>query len=372
MTTALRFVDHPAFHRASIATALGAAAGAAGATALAGPLGLAAPALVGGVVGALAGLSWAETGRSAGRTGLRLCAAAAGLALLATGQPAAAVALALALGLAIGSGRRRAAVVGVAGAVAGLVAAWASTRVMGAQETASLAPPLTGALAGAAVGLATTLALAARHLTLAPDPVAAAYRALPPLAGEARDLVERGRAIWAGTAELPVGDDNRELVKDGVLRLFGVAERLAAAPAVDGGGIERRIAELDHRIAGCGDAVAREQYVEARAALVDQRRYVDRVGAARERIVARMHHCVATLETFKLACAQLDATAAAREAADARNAMSVLGELGEGLAIAAGAEGDGLSGLSASSPAAASAAAASPVEASAAASSPAT
>ncbi|MBE7448856.1 MAG: hypothetical protein HS111_08175 [Kofleriaceae bacterium] len=105
MTTALRFVDHPAFHRASIATALGAAAGAAGATALAGPLGLAAPALVGGVVGALAGLSWAETGRSAGRTGLRLAgAAAAGLALLATGQPAAAVALALALGLAIGSG----------------------------------------------------------------------------------------------------------------------------------------------------------------------------------------------------------------------------------------------------------------------------
>ena len=68
-------------------------------------------------------------------------------------------------------------------------------------------------------------------------------------------------------------------------------------------------------------------------ALADQRRYVERVSAARERIVARMHHCVATLEKFRMACTQLDATAAAREAADARNAMSILGELGDGLAL---------------------------------------
>jgi hypothetical protein len=151
--------------------------------------------------------------------------------------------------------------------------------------------------------------------------------------GEARELVERGRTMWQASAGLPVGDDNRELVKDGVLRLFAVAGKLSAAPAVDGTEIERRIAEIDQRIAAASDAVAREQYVEARAALADQRRYVDRVGAARERIVARMHHCVATLEKFRMACAQLDATAAAREAADARNAMSVLGELGDGLAI---------------------------------------
>ena len=90
------------------------------------------------------------------------------------------------------------------------------------------------------------------------------------------------------------------------------------------------------RIAACTDAVASEQYAEARAALVDQRRYAASVSASRERIVARMHHCVATLEKFRMACAQLDATAASREAADARNAMSVLGELGEGLALADG------------------------------------
>ncbi|HUQ05568.1 MAG TPA: hypothetical protein VM261_23860 [Kofleriaceae bacterium] len=333
MSTALRFVDHPAFHRSFLAVALGAAAGGAAMTAIGG---VAAPALVGGTVGALAGLSWAEAPRSAFRIGMRLVVAAAGLALVMAGFALAGVALAVGLGLALGSTRRRAPVVVVAGAVAGFWAAWAASRVMMAQETASLAVPLTGMLAGASVGLAASLAIATRHVMLVADPVHAAYRALPAMSGEARDLVERGKKIWDGSEGIALGDDNKELVKDGVLRLFGVAARLQAAPVLDGAEVDRRVGELDQRIEACTDTVAREQYTEARAALLDQRRYIDRVGAARERIVARMHHCVATLEKFKMACAQLDATAAAREAADARNAMSVLGELGEGLALAEG------------------------------------
>lgn len=345
MSTALRFVDHPVFHRSFAAMTLGAAAGGAAMTAIGG---VESPALVGGVVGALAGLSWAEPRRSALRMGLRLCAAAGGLALVLAGFGIAGVAVAIGLGLALGTAgiqpraslaKNRALLVGAAGTLAGLWAAWAASRVMVAQETASLALPLTGLFAGASVGLAASLAAAGRHVMLVADPVQSAYRALPAMSGEARELVERGRKIWQGSAELPIGDENRELVKDGVLRLFGVAERLQAAPALDAAEVERRIGELDQRIEACTDAIAREQYTEARAALVDQRRYIERVAAARERIVARMHHCVATLEKFRMACAQLDATAAAREAADARNAMSVLGELGEGLALA---EGSGL------------------------------
>ncbi len=344
MSTALRFVDHPGFHRIFLACAAGAAlGGAAGSLAGAG--------LIGGAAGALAGLSWAEArpstrpsasrGTYVWRMGMRLLACAAGGALVVTGMPVLAMALALGIGLAIGSvhperGHRpsRGLLVALAGALAGVVATWGSTTVMGAEQTAGLALPLTGALAGLSVGLAGTLAAATRHVAVVPDPVAAAYRALPPMGGEARDLVERGRSMWQATSQLPFGEDNRELVKDGVLRLFSVAGKLSSAPAVDGAGIERRIAEIDARIEATTDAVAREQYVEARAALVDQRRYVERVHAARERIVARMHHCVATLEKFRMACTQLDATAAAREAADARNAMSVLGELGDGLSLA--------------------------------------
>ncbi|MBZ0237840.1 MAG: hypothetical protein K8M05_36335, partial [Deltaproteobacteria bacterium] len=66
MSTALRFVDHPAFHRSFLAISVGAAVGGAAMTALGG---IEAPALVGGAIGALAGLSWAESPRSAARMG---------------------------------------------------------------------------------------------------------------------------------------------------------------------------------------------------------------------------------------------------------------------------------------------------------------
>jgi hypothetical protein len=217
MSTALRFVDHPGFHRIFMACAAGAALGGAAGS-------LAGEALIGGAAGALAGLTWAESAasrplastplprRTALRLGLRLVATAAGGALIVAGFAAAGVAVALGIGLALGTSVRRAPWVAAAGIVAGVIAAWGSGTVMSAQETAGLALPLTGALSGLAVGLAGTVAAASRHLSVVPDPVTAAYRALPPMGGEARDLVERGRAMWQATTARPVGDDNRELV----------------------------------------------------------------------------------------------------------------------------------------------------------------
>ena len=272
MSTALRFLDHPAYHRTFVAMTAGAALGGGGAAAA----GLPAAPLAGGVAGALLGLGWAVRRGSA--------------------TPPMTV--------------RRALLVLAAVAAAAACAVWASAAVAHAEQTASLPGWLTGALAGAAVGLGGTLAVALRHVAVVVDPVAAAYRALPPLSGEARDLVERGRTIWLASDGLTIpGDADRDLVQDGVLKLFGVARKLAATPAIDPSDIDRRITELDARIETVGDDVARAQYRDARAALCDQRRYVDQVGAARERIVARMHHCVATLEKFRMACAQLDAAA---------------------------------------------------------------
>ncbi|HVV84685.1 MAG TPA: hypothetical protein VHE35_16580, partial [Kofleriaceae bacterium] len=175
-------------------------------------------------------------------------------------------------------------------------------------QLASWPAVASGAAAAATFGLASAVALAARHVTIAKDPVLEAYRALPPLTGEGRELVERGRAIWQATAASAVtAPEHRALVQDGVLQLLRAADRLARTPAVDTADIARRQAELDARIEAATDAVAREQYRQTRAALDDQRRYADRVGASRERMVARMHHGVTTLETFRLACAQLDA-----------------------------------------------------------------
>ncbi|MBK9030494.1 MAG: hypothetical protein IPL61_04000 [Myxococcales bacterium] len=178
-------------------------------------------------------------------------------------------------------------------------------------------------------------ALAARHVVVQLDPIVAAWRALPPLTGEPRDLAERGLTIWHDSAAMR--PDDRALVAGGVTTLFAVAARAGAAPAIDTAAIDARVTELDGRIAACADEVAAGQYREARAALLDQRRYAGSVAAARERIVARMHHCVATLEKFRLAYAHADVTAAAREAADARSAVAVLADLADGLTEASAA-----------------------------------
>jgi hypothetical protein len=221
-------------------------------------------------------------------------------------------------------------------ALAGIAAVWAAGRAHDAEALSTVADPLANAAAGALLGAIAAAALAARYVTVASDPILAAWRALPPLHGEPRELAVRGLAIWEQSTTMR--DDERALVAGGLTTLFAVAARAGAAPVVDDAELARRIAALDARITTTSDEVAAGQYREARAALADQRRYAAQVGAARERIVARMHHCVATLEKFRLACVHADVAAAAREAADARTAVAVLADMSTGLTDAPAAE----------------------------------
>ena len=347
MTTTLRFDDHPGFHREVLAGAAGAAVvgmtwaaiSTSSWAALQGaPVGLALG------LGALRGHARAlhPTGQLPSRasarsralspfvgTGLGLLVVAAGLLAVQAGQGlwglAAIVAVLAALHV---PARRIPWALGV-GLALGYAGAWAGARIDVAREISSLPAALVAGLSAGTFGLAGAVALSTRHLRIARDPVETAYRALPPMTGEGRELVERGRAIWHATdASSVTAGEHRALVQDGVLQLLRAAERLARTPAVDSADIVRRQGELDRRIEAAVDPVARDQYRQTRAALDDQQRYAERVGAARERIVARMHHGVTTLETFRLACVQLDATAAAREAEDARSAVAVLAEVG--------------------------------------------
>ena len=328
MSSALRFVDHPGFHREVLVGAAGAAVAGAGWAALS-----SSPwaAMQGGAVGLAVGLGALRGTARAAHIGLGLVAVAAGLLAIHLGAGLwgmAAIAGALA---ALHTPLRRIPWAAAAGLALGYAGGWAAARMGVAAELASLPGLVVGGMAAAAFGLAGAVALAARHVTLVRDAVETAYRALPPMSGEGRELVERGRAIWHATVASDVtAAEHQALVEDGVLQLLRAADRLARTPAVDSADIVRRQGELDQRIATAVDPVARDQYRQTRAALDDQQRYAERVGAARERIVARMHHGVTTLETFRLACAQLDATAAAREAADARSAVAVLAELGAG------------------------------------------
>ena len=331
--TGLGFDDHPGFHRVALATGLGATAGAALSALGPATIGGVPASVVGALVGMTAGLAWAEPGRSAARTGARLIAIAGGIGAAVVAGSWLVAPLALAAVLVIGAPRARLAAVVPVAALAALAAVWAARRVEDAAALATWSGPAIDATAGAFLGVIAASALAARHLRLAGDPIVAAWRQLPALTGEPRALAERGLAIWHDSATMR--PDDRALVAGGVTTLFAVAARAGATPTVDADAIAVRITELDGRIAACTDAIARAQYQDARAVLVDQQRYVGAVGAARERIVARMHHCVATLENFRLAYAHADVTAAAREAADARTAVAVLSELSEGLAAEA-------------------------------------
>jgi len=124
----------------------------------------------------------------------------------------------------------------------------------------------------------------------------------------------------------PAGD---ALLRDGVTRLHDLAARWSRvdAPAETRETLEARGQDLDARIEATADEVARGQYREARAAVDDQLRYLAAIEQSRERVLARLHACVTTLEKFRLAAVHLDSQHASRQAADARGAAALLAEV---------------------------------------------
>lgn len=312
----LTFADHPGFHRAAAAIGGGAAAGALVTGAVSGE-----PAL-GALVGVATALAVVEQARP-----LVACAALA-VAVGAVGFAAlspAALPLGLAAVLVLGAPRARVPLVAAVALAAAFAAAWAGQRADAAAALASWPAAVVDLTSGLFIGAVAAAARASRHAGLERDPVSAARRALPALTGEPAELVDRAMAIWSQRGAL-TGDD-RALVVSGVTTVLAVAGRAQAAPVVARAAIDARIAELDGKLAGCADDEAAQQYRDARAALVEQATHADGVATARERLIARMHRCVATLETFRMACAHADASAAAREAADARSAVEGLAEL---------------------------------------------
>src|SRR5262249_33310435 len=106
---ALQFDDHPGFQREFLATAIGAAVMGAAAALVPSAAVAGLPAVaVGSMVGAAAGLSWAERPRSPLRLGARLVAIAAGLGVAALARSPWIAPLALGAVIAIGSSRARA------------------------------------------------------------------------------------------------------------------------------------------------------------------------------------------------------------------------------------------------------------------------
>jgi hypothetical protein len=323
----IRFGDHSSFHRAAV--------GMVGASAILGlalhPVTPLAP-LVGGLYGIAVGASFGY-----GRPMLRIVAAALASLPLMLMTPSwgamALVASILALGLTVGVRGTRGLLTVMLGATTTLLAMWAALRIGHAKQTMTWSGWTTDMVSAAAMGMVAVFAMLPRHLGVSIDAVRAAVRKLPTeLDAEVRGLCDRSVAIWTSASDkLAENEPGRNLLRDGVLKTLEVATKSAEVRVAGASEDElaKRMTDLDQRIAAATDAEVKTQYQSARSALDDQRRYRDHIRQNRERLVARMHNHVTTLEKFQLAASGL---AAARVASAGATAMKQLEELSQDVA----------------------------------------
>lgn len=288
--------------------------------------------LVGGLFGIALGASFGY-----GRPKLRIASAAIAavpLMLITPSWPVMAlVASVLALGLTVGVRGMRGLLTVMLGAATTLLAMWAALRIGHAKQTMTWSPWATDAVSAAAMGIVGVFAMLPRHLRVSIDEIRSAVRKLPAeLDTEVRELCNRSVAIWASASDkLGEQDPGRNLLRDGVLKTLEVATK-SAEVKVSGTTdqeLAKRMADLDQRIAAATDNEVKTQYQSARAALDDQHRYRDHIRQNHERLIARMHNHVTTLEKFQLAANGL---AAARVASAGATAMKQLEELSQDVA----------------------------------------
>jgi hypothetical protein len=337
----LRFVDHPGFHRSSVAlVATSTLAGAA--LGVLPPLAYDAPdlarepdtVLVLALVAAALALG-KSFGRIPARVGLAL---AAGLWLWFSrgagwGVSALGFAGFAAAALAVGPSRHW--LGRVLSAVVIVAAAWAASRVAGAEELVNWPRGLRLAVAGLGFGLVALAALVPAHVLAVIDPIAPLRRALPvDMDPELSGLCQRTVGIWqVSRGKMAADDPSMPLLRDGVARVLESARRVVESQARQPHepSLDERIVALDQRLAATSDEATGEQYRAARAALDEQKRLHRRRRQGRERVVATLHHHVATLERFYLAAISLEdsrhgASADRRQLAELASDMATSGE----------------------------------------------
>jgi hypothetical protein len=333
----IRFGDHPSFHRAAAGMVGASAALGLGLHAITGTAALATRAPMAPVVAGLLGIA-IGTSLAYGKAKWRIGAAAAACVPLVAMTPswpilaAISALMALAIG-AYGLRGMRGAVAMMLGAVVTLVAMWAALRIGFAKQTITWSGWTRDLVAASAMGMIGVLAMLPRHLRVSLDPVQAAVRRLPTeLDTEVRELCNRSLSIWNSAKDkLADNDPGKQLVRDGVLKTLEVAANSSAVKAAGASEQElaKRMEDLDQRIAAASDAEVKAQYQSARTALDDQRRYRDHISQNRERLIARMHNHVTTLEKFQLAASGL---VAARAASAGATAVKQLEELSNDVA----------------------------------------
>jgi hypothetical protein len=185
----------------------------------------------------------------------------------------------------------------------------------GVNFTSYVPPFLAEPAYGAVFGFLVSIGLLLRQISLERDPVTEAFdRIKPTLGGEMLDLTQRAVTLYARIQQvlhdLKEKGNNAEpaltqVVKNLVMKIIHLGPKWneveREAGRTSAGDLTARIESLDKKIEETTDDVARKQYRMAREALGSQVRYLSDIGRSRERVVARVHNYLATLERLHLA-----------------------------------------------------------------------
>lgn len=199
--------------------------------------------------------------------------------------------------------------------------------VVQARELSALSPWLVGLFAGTAFAAVAVLTTLPAHLLPFGDAVDRSYRKVALLDGEIGALCKKCERLWR-RAEPQLGDQdpNRGLLQEAVVRALGVASTWQQAgsenesPDTLSGPIEA----LDARISSSSDETTRAEFERARNALIKQQQYLREISVQRERVTAKLHSYVATMEQLELAMVNLKSA----RASNAPDLSSIVDELG--------------------------------------------
>jgi hypothetical protein len=189
------------------------------------------------------------------------------------------------------------------GTAVGTLAAWVAIKISFSAQTQTWSALLTDTVAASAVGMIGVIAMLPRHIKFAQDPVQAAVAALPAqLDPEVQHLARHCVALWNNNkTQMEADPSNRELLQSGVVTVLQTAAKEGLPMTGSDDELASRLSQMQSRIDGASDDETRTQYVAAKQAMIEQQEYRSKQRTQRDRLVAKLHHQVATLEKFQLA-----------------------------------------------------------------------
>ena len=211
-------------------------------------------------------------------------------------------------------------------------------------------PPWAGLAAlGGVLGFSLSFAGLPRLTGGSRDPAAEAFEALggrpsTPLTDLARRAAEAHgatlTALWGAPAAVRRLSDDVAAASEGLaLSVLAVAARWSdVEAALDLGGADQpgrlasRVAELEAKAADAADPVTERGYLGARDQVRTLVAHHERLAEGRERLTARLHQQVATLESLRLACVHLRSADAQRFACEVSPLLDAAADLSAGAA----------------------------------------